>query len=80
MKIIKSSDRDFNTVVSALVNRLDVDLTSQDETVRQIIRDVKRDGDEALLEYTNRFDRTHYGSQDLKASPEEIPAPQPTLN
>ena len=74
MKIIKSSDRDFNTVVSALVNRLDVDLTSQDETVRQIIRDVKRDGDEALLEYTNRFDRTHYGSQDLKASPEEIRA------
>lgn len=74
MKIIKYSDYDFNAVVSALVDRLDVDLASQDETVRQIIRDVKLNGDRALLEYTNRFDRTHYAAQDLKVSPEEVQA------
>ena len=72
MKIIKYSDANFNEVVEALVNRLDVDVTSQDETVKHIIREVKEDGDLALLKYTNKFDRTTYVIEHLQVRPEEI--------
>ncbi|GJE03852.1 histidinol dehydrogenase [Methylobacterium isbiliense] len=45
-----------------------------DETVRAIIADVAARGDEALVEYTSRFDRLEVGPETLRVSEREIDA------
>lgn len=72
MKIYKYTDVDFDATVDALVNRSDVNFMSHDETVRNILQDVKQKGDEALLEYTHRFDGHDLPLDRLQVSPEEI--------
>jgi len=72
MKIIKYSDDAYSQEIDALVERCDVDFQSQDETVRTILAAVKRDRDEALLKFTNQFDRTDYQLSDIEVQPEEI--------
>lgn len=80
MKITKYSDTNFREVVETLANRLDVDMTSQDETVKHIIREVKQDGDLALLKYTNKFDRTTYEVGHLQVRPHEIQSAYKKVN
>lgn len=70
MRIYKYTDADFDAAVDALVNRSEANFASRDETVRDILQNVKRKGDEALLEYTRRFDL--HNSPRLKVEPEEI--------
>lgn len=72
MKILKYTDPDFQQAIDALVNRCDVDLQIEDEAVRNIIQEVRTHGDEALLKFTNRFDKTDYKLEDLRVTPEEI--------
>jgi histidinol dehydrogenase len=43
-------------------------------TVAGILRDVQENGDEAVLKYTNKFDRTTYNAGDLVISAAEIDA------
>ncbi|MFQ5672388.1 MAG: histidinol dehydrogenase [Nitrospinales bacterium] len=74
MKIHAYTDEDFAAVVDALVNRADLDLRAHDETVRGIIEEVRRGGDEAALACTNRFDQTEFGLEELEVRPEEIRA------
>jgi histidinol dehydrogenase len=42
------------------------------DTVREIIARVRRDGDAAVIDYTNRFDRVRMGLKDLHISAAEI--------
>ena len=72
MKIYKYTDADFEAAVDALVNRSDVNFMSHDDTVRKILQDVKQKGDEALLEYTHRFDQHDLPRENLKVTPEDI--------
>ena len=72
MNIIKYSDDNYSQEIDALVQRCDVDFQSQDETVRTILEEVKKDRDEALLKFTNQFDQTDYQLSDLEVQPEEI--------
>lgn len=72
MKILKYSDPDFKQAVDALVNRCDVDLQTEDEVVRKIIEEVRTNRDEAVLKFTNRFDKTDFKLEDLKVKPEEV--------
>jgi len=72
MKIIKYSDPNFRSSLDALVNRANLDLATHDGTVREILEQVKHDGDSALLEYTNRFDRHNLPLERIKVTPEEI--------
>lgn len=72
MKILKFSDPEFPEIVEQLVNRCDVDFDEQDQAVREIINAVQSEGDEALLRYTNRFDRTSYVIKDIEVQREEI--------
>ncbi len=72
MKIYKYTDSDFDSIVDALVNRANVDLVNHDETVRNILQDVRQKGDSALLEYTHRFDRHELPLEDLRVTPEEF--------
>ena len=74
MKVCKFSDSDYQNVVDALVNRSNMDLFVQDETVRKILNDVKEKGDEAVLQLTHRFDRHTLPLEKIKVSAEEITA------
>lgn len=70
MKLCKFTDSDYQAVVEALENRSGMDLFTHDETVRNILQDVKERGDVALLEYTHRFDR--HNLERLRVTPDEI--------
>lgn len=72
MKILKYSDPDFNETVEQLVNRCEVDFGGQDKAVREIITAVQEEGDEALLRFTNQFDRTSFAVDEIEVTPEEI--------
>ncbi len=72
MKIIKYTDDDYPQEIQALVDRCSVDFLAQDETVRAILEAVKQDRDEALLKFTNQFDRTDYQLSDLEVRSEDI--------
>ncbi len=72
MKIYKYTDSDFDAIVDALVNRANVDFMNHDETVRDILQDVREKGDSALLEYTHRFDRHKIPLEQFRVTPEEI--------
>ncbi len=77
---LDSSSADFAKQLQA---RLDWDASDDLEIhkrVLDIIADVKRRGDQALLEYTNRFDRTAFGSgKELELAPEALKLAWDTL-
>lgn len=72
MKVCKYTDSGFESVVDALVNRAEVDFMSQDNTVREILQQVKQNGDAALLELTRRFDAHELSLDGLQVTAEEI--------
>ena len=74
MKVCKFSDPDYQSVVDALVNRSNMDLFVQDETVRKILNDVKEQGDAAVLQLTHKFDRHTLPLEKIRVSAEEIAA------
>jgi len=72
VKIIKYSDADFKSALEKIVHRSNDDLASHDDTVREILSGIRREGDSALLEYTRRFDRYDLTPDRLKVTREEI--------
>ncbi len=54
---LSSSDRDFYAQLDTLLAWEQVSDAQVEQTVREIIGNIRRRGDAALLEYTNRFDR-----------------------
>ncbi len=72
MKILKYTDPDYQQGIQALINRSDVDLETQDQTVRAILKDIRENRDSALLEYTRRFDLKEYEAEELQVTEEEI--------
>ena len=70
MKIVDLRHRDFtkNEELQKLIARSDIEVEEYEKTVKEIIRDVKERGDEAIIEYTERFDK-------VKLTPEEIQIP-----
>jgi histidinol dehydrogenase len=57
MRIIGSSDAGFKALLSEILKRGEQDTTLVEEAVKEIIAAVKAGGDEALVEYTRRFDK-----------------------
>lgn len=74
MKLHKYAEADFPAAVEALVNRLDLDFLTDDDSVREILEAVKREGDAALINYTHRFDQSDLSIQDIKVGAEAIQA------
>ena len=54
---LRSSDSNFWSQMKDLLAWDNVSDDSVQSTVRQILKDVRREGDTALLDYTNKFDR-----------------------
>ncbi len=56
MRIIHTKDSAFKEVLQSITSRGDVDTKEIEKDVRNILEDVRRRGDTALFEYTERFD------------------------
>jgi len=86
MKIrrFSTTDSDFESNLKALLAFESAQDDSIDVVVADILRDVKKRGDAAVLEYTNRFDKTNANSvasleisqSELKAALDGLPAAQ----
>jgi histidinol dehydrogenase len=59
IKRLSSQSADFDAQLKALLAFETAQDDGIDEVVAKILRDVKQRGDEAVLEYTNRFDKTN---------------------
>ncbi|CAH2030549.1 histidinol dehydrogenase [Trichlorobacter ammonificans] len=82
MLFLDITDTDFDRQFSAILNRSEETSAQVLETVRGIITDVRTRGDEALIDYTNRFDRLNLtdaagleiGRQEVEAAVAAVPA------
>ena len=73
MRIIKVEDRGkIKEQMDELLKRSESDQSDIENTVKDIIDNIKKRGDEALLEYTNKFDGVELS--DIKVTKEEITA------
>ena len=59
LRRFSSTDADFDSKLKALLAFETAQDDSVDEVVANILKDVKKRGDAAVLEYTNRFDKTN---------------------
>ena len=70
---LDSSDKTFRKELTHLLAFEETQDKSIRETVSHILQDVKARGDEAVVEYTNRFDGMHVSAMsDLKISKEDL--------
>ncbi|MCX7595677.1 MAG: histidinol dehydrogenase [Fischerella sp.] len=66
MQLLKTTDRDFSDRFKTFVNERREATVDVSGKVREILADVKERGDEAVKEYTSRFD--HYSPQSFRLS------------
>ena len=71
MRII-SSNEFKKEELNRFLNRGKADLSSIVSTVRTIIDDVKKEGDKALLRYTEKFDKVRLNTSKLRVTENEI--------
>ncbi|MEW5768685.1 MAG: histidinol dehydrogenase [bacterium] len=74
MRILKSFEPAHKKIIEELLNRADSLLLDEEigHRVDDILRRVRKEGDQALLEYTERFDQVKLSVDQLKVSQEEI--------
>jgi len=71
---LDSAQADFELAFQRLLDGKREASQDVNDAVAAIIADVRARGDAAVLELTNRFDRTRFALADLRISPEEIEA------
>lgn len=69
---LDSQDADFQDRFAALLSGKRESSQDVSDTVAAIISDIRTRGDDALVELTNKFDRTHFSVDDLRISEAEI--------
>lgn len=73
LKVVKKDK--IQAEISAILERQTFKLDSpQEETVKAILRDVAANGDQALVEYTQKFDQKDFFQKNLLVPPETIAA------
>ncbi|MGC8869374.1 MAG: histidinol dehydrogenase, partial [Sulfurihydrogenibium sp.] len=74
MKIVDLRGRYFkeNEELNKLIKRSDVETDLYEPVVKEIIKNVKERGDEALIEYTEKFDKVKIAPEDLVIPYEEL--------
>ena len=69
---LNSTDPDFETAFTALLNAKREDSPDVDHTVAEIIADVRARGDDAVLELAAKFDRLELSADTMRFSEKEI--------
>src|SRR3972149_2656917 len=72
MKIIDSQQKDILTELRRIINRGETATEEVAVTVKEVVERVRREGDPAVLEYTEKFDRATLTLKDIRVSPEEL--------
>ncbi len=57
-----------------VMRRAELDITEQMKIAKEVSDDIRKRGDEAVLEYTKKFDRVELTADTMKVTPEEIEA------
>jgi len=70
MKILRSSQ--YDTIKSEILSRGDLDYKDINITVEEIVKNVKKNGDSAVLEYTAKFDGAELDSMEVTADEIDI--------
>jgi histidinol dehydrogenase len=80
MKIIDSKQQDIIAELRRIVNRGETATEEVANIVKDVVERVRKEGDPALLEYTEKFDRVSLTLKDIKVSPEEVAAAYTQVN
>ena len=72
MRIIELNERNKTNLLESLLKRSPNSYGEYEETVNEMIRQVRARGDEALFEYTQKFDGCRLTAGTVKVSQEEI--------
>ncbi len=72
MKIVKTWEDGFDEALNRIVNRGRIGRTDVEDSVRNIINQIKEKGDEAVIKFTKKFDNYHLSYENIKVSGEEI--------
>jgi histidinol dehydrogenase len=72
IRLLRFSDPGFDAAIRTICARGDAPPEGVAETVRAILADVRERGDEALCEYTARFDRLELAPAGLEIQPAEV--------
>jgi histidinol dehydrogenase len=70
--ILKFDDAGFAQAFKSILQRAEQTPEGVEETVREIIGAVRRDGDEAVFSYTSRFDQLELTAETMQVSQAEI--------
>ena len=74
MKIVELSEENKKEVQKNILQRSPSTFGTQEASVRSIIEDIKARGDEAVFEYTKKFDRAEITGSNFQVTEEEIRA------
>ncbi|MBR5360741.1 MAG: histidinol dehydrogenase [Lachnospiraceae bacterium] len=72
MRILRLTEETKSDILSNLLKRSPSQYTEYEETVKNIVADVAKRGDEAVCEYTSKFDGWNATPDKLKVTREEI--------
>ena len=72
MRIVRSNDQTRQNILANLLKRDPNNYSGYEKTVQAIVEDVKSRRDEALLEYTKKFDGVELTPEELRVTAEEI--------
>lgn len=71
MQILKLNDDSFGTILTNMLKRSPDSYPQQEAAVAEILKNVRSRGDEAVFEYTKKFDGADVDSSDFIVTPEE---------
>ncbi len=72
MKTSKLNAETKGEVLRKLIGRTAEDFSAQEKTVKKILEDVKVKGDEAVFDYTEKFDGIRLNADTLYVTKEEM--------
>ncbi|MHB8481603.1 MAG: histidinol dehydrogenase [Nitrospiria bacterium] len=72
MKIVSYKQSIFKTRLNKLINRFELSEEPVEKIVRSILKDVKKNGDSAVLKYTKKFDQWTLKKKDFGISRDQI--------
>lgn len=72
MRIVELNDQTKDNLLESLLKRSPASYTEYEQTVNDIIAEVRKRGDEALFEYALKFDKCKISEENIKVTKEEI--------